>query len=121
MKVAVIGATGYAGAELLSILYRHRETEVAYITSESHTDENISDIYPHLKGFYDMTLSGMKDIEKIGGECDAVFIALPHGHAMNVGRILQDTKTRIIDLGADYRFTKTQNGFTDWRKFIGTR
>ena len=119
MKVAVVGATGYAGAELLSILYRHKETEVAYITSESHTGENISDIYPHLRGLYDMTLSGMKDIEEIGDECDAIFIALPHGHAMNVGRALQDKKARIIDLGADYRFNDV-SVYEKWYKVSHT-
>ena len=52
-KVSIIGATGYAGAELLRILHNHPEAEVVHITSESHAGEAISDIYPHLKGIYE--------------------------------------------------------------------
>lgn len=107
MKVSVIGATGYAGAELLTILYRHKDVKVCHITSESHTGEKISDLYPHFRGICDMTLESMEDIENIGKDSDAVFIALPHGHAMKVGKILQNLDAKIIDLGADYRFNDT--------------
>lgn len=107
MKVSVLGATGYAGAELLRILYNHPEAEVVHITSESHTGECISDLYPHLRGLYDMKLESMKEIGRIGADSDFVFIGLPHGHAMEVGRALAGMPVRIIDLGADYRFTDT--------------
>lgn len=107
MRVSVIGATGYAGAELLSILHRHGKADVVHITSESHTGKNITELYPHLRGVYDMTLESMADIEAIGRDSDFVFIALPHGHAMDVGKKLADTPARIIDLGADYRFADT--------------
>lgn len=63
MKVSVLGATGYAGAELLRILYNHPQAKVVHITSESHTGEKIADLYPHLRGCYDMVLESMKDIE----------------------------------------------------------
>lgn len=115
MKVSVIGATGYAGAELLAILYRHKEVEVAHITSESHTGEKISTLYPHFHGIYDVTLESMADIGKIGKDSVAVFIALPHGHAMEVGKKLESTDTRIIDLGADYRFNDT-SVYEKWYK-----
>ena len=107
MKVSVIGATGYAGAELLSILARHPRVTVAHITSESHTGKKITELYPHLTGFYDLTLESMEDISAIGSDSDFVFVALPHGHAMRVGRALQDMPARLIDLGADYRFADT--------------
>ena len=107
MKVSVLGATGYAGAELLRILYSHPEAEVVHITSESHTGEPIASLYPHLRGLYDMKLESMKDIEAIGRDSDFVFIGLPHGHAMAVGKALKDLPVRIIDLGADYRFRDT--------------
>lgn len=107
MKVSVIGATGYAGAELLRILYQHPQAEVVHITSESHTGERISELYPHLRGLYDMELESMKDISRIGEDSDFVFIGLPHGHAMEVGKALEKFPVRIIDLGADYRFSNT--------------
>ena len=74
MKVSVLGATGYAGAELLRILYNHPQAEVVHITSESHTGEKIAALYPHLRGCYDMVLESMKDIESIGKDSDFVFI-----------------------------------------------
>lgn len=106
-KVSVIGATGYAGAELLRILHNHPETQVVHITSESHAGEYISDLYPHLRGIYNQKLISMKEIDKIGKDSDFVFICLPHGHAMKVGKALENMPTRIIDLGADYRFDDT--------------
>ena len=108
MKVSVLGATGYAGAELLRLLHGHPQAEVVHITSESHTGEKIDSLYPHLTGLYDMQLESMKDIESIGKDSDFVFIGLPHGHAMEVGKALADLPVRIIDLGADYRFDNTR-------------
>ena len=107
MKVSIIGATGYAGAELLRLLYEHPQADVVHITSESHTGEKISSIYPHLRGIYDEALESMKDIERIGRDSDFVCIGLPHGHARAAGKALEGEKTRIIDLGADYRFSDT--------------
>ena len=104
LKVSIIGATGYAGAELLSILHRHPQVDIAHITSESNTGKKISELYPQFRGIYDMTLESLSDIEKIGADSDFIFIALPHGHAMDVGRKLDKLPVRIIDLGADYRF-----------------
>ena len=108
MKVSVIGATGYAGAELLRLLNNHPEAEVMYMTSESHTGQPISTIYPHLRGIYDQKLISMKEMDKIAAASDVVFIGLPHGHAMVVGRALEGKNVEIIDLGADYRFADTQ-------------
>ena len=65
VKVSVIGATGYAGAELLSILIRHPQAQLAHITSESHTGKKISELYPHLRGICDLTLESLADIEAI--------------------------------------------------------
>lgn len=107
IKVSIIGATGYAGAELLSILIRHPQAQIAHITSESHTGKKISQLYPQLVGVCDMTLESLADIEKIGADSDFIFIALPHGHAMDVGLKLDALPVRIIDLGADYRFNDT--------------
>jgi len=107
LKVSIIGATGYAGAELLSILYRHPEAEIVHITSESHTGKKISELYPHLQGILEMKLESLAELESIGADSDFIFIALPHGHAMDVGKKLMDLPVRIIDLGADYRFDDT--------------
>jgi N-acetyl-gamma-glutamyl-phosphate reductase len=104
MKVSIIGATGYTGAELLRILAAHPAVEIVYITSEKSTDEDIVDIYPHFSKFYQKKLVNISQLDEIGKSSDAVFIGLPHGHAMATGKILQQLGARVIDLGADYRF-----------------
>lgn len=115
LKVSIIGATGYAGAELLGILLRHPQVEIIHITSESNTGKKISELYPHLKNICDMELESLQDIEKIGEDSDFIFIALPHGHAMDVGKKLEKLPVRIIDLGADYRFSDTSI-YEQWYK-----
>ena len=114
MKVSIIGATGYAGAELLGILVNHPEVEIAHITSESQTGKSIVDSYPHLRGFYDKKLTSMKDLDQFA-DSQAVFIALPHGHAMGIGKQLADQGIKIIDLGADYRF-RDEDVYEKWYK-----
>lgn len=104
MKVSIIGATGYTGEELLRILAAHPAAEVAHITSESQTGEAIATIYPHFTGIYQQKLDSLKDLAAIAAASDAVFIALPHGHAMEAGKTIAAAGARVIDLGADYRF-----------------
>ena len=103
MKVSIIGATGYTGAELLRLLANHPEVEIAYITSESSTGAYIAENYPHLAKFYTQKLASMNDMDKITAESDVVFVGLPHGHAMKIGKALAGKKAKLIDLGADYR------------------
>lgn len=115
MKASVIGATGYAGVELLRLLDGHPEAEIALITSESSTGEAIAGMYPHLAGRIEKNLISMQDIEAIAAASDVIFIALPHGHAMKIGKKLRGSKTKIIDLGGDYRF-KDYRVFEEWYK-----
>lgn len=107
MRVSIIGASGYAGAELLRLINHHPETQVVFVTSESHAGKKIDEIYPHLKGVYEQRLVSMEQIDRIGAESDVIFIGLPHGHAMAVGKALETKPVKIIDLGADYRFDDT--------------
>ncbi|MEG6586944.1 N-acetyl-gamma-glutamyl-phosphate reductase [Dendrosporobacter sp. 1207_IL3150] len=104
MKVSIIGATGYTGEELLRILANHPQAEIIHITSESQTGTSIESVYTHFNGFYEKKLDSMKELEKIAKASDAVFIGLPHGHAMAAGKVLSQYGTKVIDLGADYRF-----------------
>lgn len=115
MKASVIGATGFAGAELLRLLDGHPEVELAAITSESSTGANIAAVYPHLAARIETNLSSMQAIEQIAADSDVIFIALPHGHAMKIGRQLQAQAVKIIDLGGDYRF-KDPKVFEVWYK-----
>ena len=113
MKASVIGATGYAGVELLRLLDGHPEAEIASITSESSTGEAIAAMYPHLAGRIDKTLDSMQHLEEIAAASDVIFIALPHGHAMKIGKKLRGSNVKIIDLGGDYRF-RDYHVFEEW-------
>ena len=115
MRASVIGATGYAGVELLRLLDGHPEAEIATITSESSTGEAIASMYPHLAGRIEKNLQSMQEIEQIAADSDVIFIALPHGHAMKIGKKLRGSKTKIIDLGGDYRF-RDYRVFEEWYK-----
>mgnify|MGYP005870011417 FL=1 len=113
MKASVIGATGYAGVELLRLLDGHPEAEIAAITSESSTGEAIAAMYPHLAGRIDKKLESMQQLEEIAAVSDVIFIALPHGHAMKLGKRLRGSNVKIIDLGGDYRF-RDYHVFEEW-------
>ena len=115
MKVSIVGTTGYTGEELLRILAGHPAVEIAYITSESSAGGSINEIYPHFNKFYDKKLASLNQIQEIAAASDVVFIGLPHGHAMGVGKKLLAAGARIIDLGADYRF-KNISVYEDWYK-----
>lgn len=115
MKASVIGATGYAGAELVRLLAEHPEVELQHITSESSTGENLAAMYPHLSSRVDKNLTSMTDLEPLIKDSDVLFVALPHGHAMKLGKALRGTSTKMIDLGGDYRF-RDYKVFEAWYK-----
>lgn len=113
MKASIIGASGYAGEELIRLLHGHPEIEIAHMTSERHTGERISNLYPHVRNIYNNELESMEDICRIAEDSDVLFIALPHGHAMKIVAKISDLPLRIIDLGADYRFIDT-SVYEEW-------
>ncbi len=102
LKVAILGASGYTGLELLKILSRHDEAEVVAVTSRKYTGKPVTGVFPSLRGFYD----GLCFTDHAGGAVDdavLVFCCLPHGASMEaVPRLLGDGK-RVVDLSADYR------------------
>ena len=119
MKASIIGATGYTGVELLRLLAGHPDVEIAYLTSESQTGTDILTVYPQLRRFYSKALVSMEQIDMILAESDVVFVALPHGHAMDVGKKAKTAKARVIDLGADYRF-RDPSVYEAWYKVAHT-
>ena len=115
MRASVIGATGYAGVELVRLLTGHPEAELSLVTSESSTGELLVKLYPHLAKRVQHTLTSMVDIRQVAAESDVIFIALPHGHAMKIGKSLRGMPVKIIDLGGDYRF-RDYRVFEEWYK-----
>src|SRR5665647_893172 len=115
MKYSILGATGYTGAELLRILSNHPQAQVQYLTSENNTGAPITQVYPHLNQFYHDNMISIKEVDKIAAASDVLFACLPHGHAMAIGERVTAAGARLIDLGADYRFSDT-NVYEKWYK-----
>ncbi len=102
IRVGVIGATGYTGAELVRILSLHPEARLVALTTKSYAGKPYCEVYPHLYKYNRMAGEKM-DLPYLLKACDVIFIALPHGHAMPLVREAAGHGVKIIDLGADFR------------------
>jgi len=102
VRVAVIGASGYTGLELIRLLALHPEVEITHITSRQYDGEQISSVFPSLAGVVSLSCEPV-DVAKISATTDFVFTALPHKTAMNVVPDFLNHGCRVVDLSADYR------------------
>jgi len=101
-RVAVAGASGYTGVELLRFLVQHPAVEVVAVTAETHANQPIAQVFPSLRGFVDLTCLPL-DPETLAREAEFVFLALPHKASMTVGASLVERDVRVLDLSADFR------------------
>ena len=101
IAVSIIGATGYTGIELIRVLSNHPYIDLKHITSMSHTGTKLSELYPHLQGICDISLTDT-DLSQVAKESDVVFLALPHLESQKILPLLSG-KTKIIDLAGDFR------------------
>lgn len=111
IKVGIVGGTGYTGVELLRILAVHPEVEVKCITSRSEAGMPVADMYPNLRGHFDLAFS--EPDPAVLGECDLVFFATPHGVAMRMVPALMEAGVRVVDLSADFRI-KNLDVWAEW-------
>ena len=100
-KVAIVGGTGYTGVELLRLLARHSQVEVCSITSRSEAGRAVVDIYPSLRGEYELNFT--EPTTEVLAQADLVFFATPNGVAMKQVPDLLAAGTKVIDLAADFR------------------
>lgn len=101
-RVAVVGATGYAGAELLRLLARHPAVEITVATSERDAGRSIAEVHPNLAAT-GLGLVALSESE-VADRADIVFTAVPHGTSAALVASLVEAGRRVIDLGADFRF-----------------
>ena len=110
MKIGVVGASGYAGGELLRILASHENFKVTYASAGSNAGELITSIHPQL-----ISYSGQKfaatEVSEIN-KCDLVFLALPHGESGSLIPQIADS-VKVVDLGADFRLESSDS----WGKY----
>ncbi|MCL2838521.1 MAG: N-acetyl-gamma-glutamyl-phosphate reductase [Oscillospiraceae bacterium] len=103
MNVGILGGTGYVGIEIVRLLSRHPNINIARIISQSFVGKAISEVYPNLKGVCDVVCTAL-DIDDIAQNCDVVFTALPHGASKEVIPALFEKDVKIIDMSGDYRY-----------------
>ena len=121
---AVVGASGYAGGELLRLLTSHPGLAVGAVFGASSAGRQVGEVHRHLVSSADVTISSVGELhsapERELDGVDVVFLAMPHGHSGAVARaIIEATPTRhpvIVDLGADHRLTDAG----DWAAYYGT-
>jgi len=103
MQVAIIGASGYTGGELIRLLCSHPHVTVSVATSRQLSGRPVTDQHPHLKGFCDLLFEN-PDISEI--DTDIAFLAVPHTAAMKYAPALMERGIKTVDLSADYRLPK---------------
>ena len=112
LSVAVAGASGYAGGELLRLLSAHPQFDVTTVTAFQNAGQPLIAVQPHLRSLAHLTLQPT-DAATLAGH-DVVFLALPHGKSGEVTKNLP-ADTLVIDCGADHRLTSE----ADWAQFYG--
>lgn len=100
-SVAILGASGYAGAELLRYLHGHPSLEPVWLGADSNAGNAVGDLYGHLPAYADLRFEAT-DPEAVPG-VDVAFLALPHGAAAEHGRALAQRGIAVVDIAADWR------------------
>ncbi len=101
-NVAVIGASGYTGVELLRLLALHPGVRVSAVTSRQQAGQPLAEVFPSLAGIYELTFEALEPAA-LAGRAEVVFTAVPHQAAMAIVPTLLEAGCKVVDLSADYR------------------
>ena len=114
IKAGIIGATGYAGAEIVRLLTAHPEVKIAWYGSRSYTEEPYASIYGSMFEIVDADCDG-EDLEKLADTVDVIFTATPQGYLSSVLTDSILNRAKVIDISADYRI-KDVSRYEAWYK-----
>ena len=112
VRVAVAGASGYTGAELVRLLSQHPHVQLTAVTSEKSAGASISAVYPHLQGIVPLSFEALAP-EALTERADVLFLALPHTKSMDPVASCMKAGKRVIDLSADFRL-KDPGTYETW-------
>lgn len=102
VKVSIVGASGYAGGELVRLLLAHPQVRIEQVTSERHAGKLVYKVHPNLRKRTQLRFVSMADLDV----CDVLFLCLPHGQTMARLSTLQALAPKLIDLSADFRLNE---------------
>ncbi|HSG30540.1 MAG TPA: N-acetyl-gamma-glutamyl-phosphate reductase [Thermodesulfobacteriota bacterium] len=111
INVAILGASGYTGGELLRFLVNHPHVEITHLTADRSVGKNLSDVLPTFRDILDIKLHPLQ-LDRIPKNIDFAFTALPHGTSGNVVKHLYEKGIKVVDLGADFRIS--HNVYKKW-------
>ena len=114
IKVGIVGATGYAGVELIRLLLGHPHVAIQRLTSRAEAGVRVDRLFPSLRGHIDLAFEDPGAVDF--ADCDLVFFATPHAVSMNTVPALLDRGIKIIDLSADFRLSD----IGVWESWYGT-
>ncbi|MBW2306464.1 MAG: N-acetyl-gamma-glutamyl-phosphate reductase [Deltaproteobacteria bacterium] len=112
IRAAIMGATGYAGGELIRILLGHPEVEITALASRQFAGRSIDNAFPSFRGLLKITCE-TPDPKVIATKADVVFTAVPHGTAMEAVPVLLEEGKKVIDISADFRL-KNRAVYEEW-------
>jgi N-acetyl-gamma-glutamyl-phosphate reductase len=102
IRIGIFGGSGYGGSELLRILLFHPDVEIVFVTANEHAGKPVSEVHRNLAGLTNLTFTKAPDAEQNLQAVECVFLALPHGQAMEVVPKLP-ANVKAIDLSGDFR------------------
>ena len=110
MNVAIVGAAGYSGEELVRILLRHPDVTLTAVTSRQHAGKRLSEVIPQVRGLDRGLRFVASDVEQLASDAEIqiVFLALPHGVAAEYAIPLVESGKLVIDLSADFRLSSPE-------------
>lgn len=112
MRIAIVGATGYAGLELLRLVAAHHDLDVVLATGDSNAGKRVRDHAPALAALYpDLVFAATSEV--LTADVEAVFLALPHGHSQALVGPLRERGAMVVDLGADFRL-RSEEDYAEW-------
>ena len=113
IKVGILGATGYAGQQLVWILRNHPQCEIIFLNSHNYTKIQYSEVYNNYSGLLEDACINLEEAESMLPQINVLFIALPHGKSFDIVKKALAQGIKVIDLGADYRL-KSADIYKKW-------
>lgn len=114
IKAGLVGVTGYTGMELSRLVARHPQIKLTKVTSRADAGKEVQELYPFLRGYeLGRVVISLPEPDELAADCDLVFLAVPHGAAMEMAGELRARGVKVVDLSADFRL-RDVNVYEAW-------